>query len=416
MTLLNQSRAVDISLKNAELMIETTQLYYDIALDKLNSRVLTESGSHSIFMEAEAAAKKSKNALLRAIQKVIDFIKSAIAKISKAFSDMKMKKDVEAIKKIQNDPEVKKVKVEIPDFKSHDKDIKEYEDAIKEAEKKAKSGKLTQADIDKMNSAKEKCSGKKKVIIVGAAAGALTLGGLVIASTNTLNKMKSKLSDIESKYDSEVTKKGSALERRVDVLKRRKSNKVAHNINTDENVPLISDEQYNLRSETYSDQYIIDINKIDCERAKAELEVLYGSLWRKCLTKLNQFFSSRKMDKNERYLDSGNMDDFDRYDPTLHAMSMSQSNFEELVKYREEENKSLNKSIVDRADEVRQIRKRDRKAYNDTLDSNERQKKREQNYSDAGEKKRKGEGGKQKRKGGYSSKEDRIWNENAQDD
>lgn len=238
----------------------------------------------------------------------------------------------------------------------------------------------------------------------------------MIASTNTLNKMKSKLSDIESKYDSEEAKKGSALERRVDVLKRRKSNKVAHNVNTDENVPLISEEQYNLRSETYSDQYIIDINKIDCERAKAELEVLYGSLWRKCLTKLNQFFSSRKMDKNERYLDSGNMDDFDRYDPTLHAMSMSQSNFEELVKYREEENKSLNKSIVDRADEIRQIRKRDRKAYNDTLASNERQKKREQNYSDAGEKKRKGEGGKQKRKGGYSSKEDRIWNENAQDD
>ena len=97
MTLLNESRAADISLKNAELMIETAQLYYDTAMDKLNSGVLTESESQSIFMEAEAAAKKSKNALVRAIEKVIDFIKSAIAKISKAFSDMKMKKDIEAI-------------------------------------------------------------------------------------------------------------------------------------------------------------------------------------------------------------------------------------------------------------------------------------------------------------------------------
>ena len=137
MTLLNQSRAADISLKSAELMIETAQLYYDTALDKLNSGVLTESESQSIFMEAEAAAKKSKNALVRAIEKVIDFIKSAIDKISKAFSDMRMKKDIEAIKKIQNDPDVKKVKVEIPDFKSHDKNIKEYEKAIADAEKKA---------------------------------------------------------------------------------------------------------------------------------------------------------------------------------------------------------------------------------------------------------------------------------------
>ena len=85
------------------------------------------------------------------------------------------------------------------------------------------------------------------------------------------------------------------------------------------------------------------------------------------------------------------------------------SDYEELIG-------TISRARSDQIKELLEIRKRDKKAYKDALASQERQEKREQNYSDAGEKKRKGEGGKQKRKGGYSSKEDRIWNENAQDD
>ena len=403
MTLLNESRAADISLKNAELMIETAQLYYDTAMDKLNSGVLTESESQSIFMEAEAAAKKSKNALIRAIEKVIDFIKSAIAKISKAFSDMKMKKDIEAIKKIQNDPEVKKVKVEIPDFKEHDKNIKEYEDTIKEAEKKAKSGKLTQSDIDKMNSAKEKCSGKKKVIIAGAAASAIALGGLVVASKRTLNEMKNELHDIQSKADDDLNNSKIRVLHRGD---RFRDNTVGDNNTKHPDVfddrgnctRYISDDQKNLRSINSSNKYAIEIYKIRCTQLKAEREVLYGTAWRKCVTTLKQFFT--RSEKTGSY---------DTFSSRKNQMDHDISDYEELIG-------TISRARSDQIKELLEIRKRDKKAYKDALASQERQKKREQNYSDAGEKKRKGEGGKQKRKGGYSSKEDRIWNENAQDD
>lgn len=388
MTLLNQSRAVDISLKNAELMIETTQLYYDIALDKLNSGVLTESESQSIFMEAEAAAKKSKNALVRAIEKVIDFIKSAIAKISKAFSDMKMKKDIEAIKKIQNDPEVKKVKVEIPDFKEHDKNIKEYEDTIKEAERKSKSGKLTQSDIDKMNSAKRKCSDKKKIIIAGAAASAIAIGGLVIASKRTLNEMENELHDIQSKARADADTAYDNRGKRDDRLFKSHLN------------DLISKDQWNLRRDDSFDREEITLNKIQCEKIKAEREVLYGTAWRKCVTKLKQTSVAILGGLNEIG------------DTTIYT----RSEFDEKISAHEDEINSISKSRSERMKDILEVRKTDKKAYKDALASQERQEKREQNYSDAGEKKRKGEGGKQKRKGGYSSKEDRIWNENAQDD
>lgn len=388
MTLLNQSRTVDISLKNAELMIETTQLYYDIALDKLNSGVLTESESQSIFMEAEAATKKSKNALVRAIEKVIDFIKSAIAKISKAFSDMKMKKDIEAIKKIQNDPEVKKVKVEIPDFKEHDKNIKEYEDTIKEAERKSKSGKLTQSDIDKMNSAKRKCSDKKKIIIAGAAASAIAIGGLVIASKRTLNEMENELHDIQSKARADADTAYDNRGKRDDRLFKSHLN------------DLISKDQWNLRRDDSFDREEITLNKIQCEKIKAEREVLYGTAWRKCVTKLKQTSVAILGGLNEIG------------DTTIYT----RSEFDEKISAHEDEINSISKSRSERMKDILEVRKTDKKAYKYALASQERQEKREQNYSDAGEKKRKGEGGKQKRKGGYSSKEDRIWNENAQDD
>lgn len=388
MTLLNQSRTVDISLKNAELMIETTQLYYDIALDKLNSGVLTESESQSIFMEAEAATKKSKNALVRAIEKVIDFIKSAIAKISKAFSDMKMKKDIEAIKKIQNDPEVKKVKVEIPDFKEHDKNIKEYEDTIKDAERKSKSGKLTQSDIDKMNSAKRKCSDKKKIIIAGAAASAIAIGGLVIASKRTLNEMENELHDIQSKARADADTAYDNRGKRDDRLFKSHLN------------DLISKDQWNLRRDDSFDREEITLNKIQCEKIKAEREVLYGTAWRKCVTKLKQTSVAILGGLNEIG------------DTTIYT----RSEFDEKISAHEDEINSISKSRSERMKDILEVRKTDKKAYKYALASQERQEKREHNYSDAGEKKRKGEGGKQKRKGGYSSKEDRIWNENAQDD
>ena len=200
MTLLNESRAVDLQIRWAELALESAQLQYDIAVSESSDGVLTESENEYLFMEAEQAAKKSKNIILRAIEKVIDFIKSVASKIAAAFSEKKVKSDLDEIKKIQNDPNVKSAEVEVPDWKDAEKNVKEYEKAIANAEKKAKAGTLTQADLDKMNDAKEKCKNTKKVVI-GAAAGAVALGGLVLGYKKRTDAYQKDLESFNQEVD-----------------------------------------------------------------------------------------------------------------------------------------------------------------------------------------------------------------------
>lgn len=216
MTLTQESRAVDLQLRWAELALESAQLQYDITASELSSGVLTESEQQDFFMEAEEAAKKSKNVVIRAIQKVIDFIKSIAAKIAAAFSEKKVKADIKAIEEVQNDPEVKNVKVEVPDWKDAENNVKEYEKAVSDAEKKLKAGKITQEDLDKIKDAKEKCNTKKKVI-VGAAATAIALGGTVLAYkkrtdayVDNLNKLKSDAMWGDSKEDADTIDKVDA--------------------------------------------------------------------------------------------------------------------------------------------------------------------------------------------------------------
>ena len=234
MTLLNESRAVDLQIRWAELALESAQLQYDIAVSESSDGVLTESENEALFMEAEAAAQKSKNIIIRAIEKVIDFIKSVASKIAAAFSEKKVKSDLEEIKKIQNDPNVKAAKVEVPDWKDAEKNIDGYEKAIADAEKKAKAGKLTQADIDKMNDAKEKCKTRKKIVI-GAAAGAVALGGAVLTYNKRLenlrNKSKNRISDINKLIndptsqldDADIDALNSEEEKIKDIAKTRQS-------------------------------------------------------------------------------------------------------------------------------------------------------------------------------------------------
>lgn len=203
MTLTQESRAVDLQIRWAELALESAQLQYDITASELSSGVLTESEKQDFFMEAEEAAKKSKSIVIRAIQKVIEFIKSIAAKIAAAFSEKKVKADVKAIEEVQNDPEVKNAKVEVPDWKDAEKNVEEYEKAIDDAEKKAKSGKITQEDLDKIKDAKEKCSIKKKVV-VGAAATALALGGTICARNKLLDMTVDKLNKSRDEYMKEL--------------------------------------------------------------------------------------------------------------------------------------------------------------------------------------------------------------------
>lgn len=296
MTLLNESRAVDLQIRWAELAVESAQLQYDIAVSESSDGVLTESENEYLFMEAEQAAKKSKNIILRAIEKVIDFIKSVASKIAAAFSEKKVKSDLEEIKKIQNDPNVKAAKVEVPDWKDAEKNVANYEKAIANAEKKAKAGKLTQADIDGLNDAKEKCGTSKKVVI-GAVAGALALGGLVIGTKARSDKLVAEVKAVEDdakkqakdgidpnleKYRNRMEKLGKSS----DTLVNNGDEGSEQHIHTLELMRTVNNAKEPLEALDS-----VRIHKINAAAAKSKLDLMYSSIFRRFIT----FISSKKL-------------------------------------------------------------------------------------------------------------------------
>lgn len=263
MTLLNESRAVDLQIRWAELALESAQLQYDIAVSETSDGVLTESENEYLFMEAEQAAQKSKNIILRAIEKVIEFIKSVVSKIAEAFSEKKVNKDLEEVKKIQNDPNVKSAKAEVPDWKEAQKNADDYEKAISKFEKKAKSGKVTQADVDELNAAKEKCNTTKKVVI-GAAAGAVTLGGLLLGYKARTDSCKSNLKKIKDN--------------------------LAHDIMNDKSKGLSDDEvneKYGKLTDAVFDfnksSSMLDMAKIDLMNIRVKIEPMIAGAYRTCV-------------------------------------------------------------------------------------------------------------------------------------
>lgn len=295
MTLLNESRAVDLQIRWAELALESAQLQYDIAVSETSDGVLTESENEALFMEAEAAAQKSKNIIIRAIEKVIDFIKSVASKIAAAFSEKKVKSDLDEIKKIK-DPDLKAAKIEVPDWKDAEKNVANYEKAIANAEKKAKAGKLTQADIDGLNDAKERCGTSKKVVI-GAVAGALALGGLVIGTKARSDKLVAEVKAVEDdakkqakegtdpqleKYRNRMEKLGKSS----DTLVNSGDEGSEQHIRTLENMRKVNNAKEPLEALDS-----VRIHKINAAAAKSKLDLMYSSIFRKFIT----FISSKKL-------------------------------------------------------------------------------------------------------------------------
>lgn len=268
MTLTQESRAVDLQIRWAELALESAQLQYDITASELSSGVLTESEQQDFFMEAEEAAKKSKNVVIRAIQKVIEFIKNIAAKIAAAFSEKKVKADVKAIEEVQNDPEVKNAKVEVPDWKDAENNVREYEKAVDDAEKKLKAGKITQEDLDKIKDAKEKCNTKKK-IVVGAAATAIALGGTVLAYKKRtdyyIKNLEKQFADANENY----------LNASTDDEQEDASNMIRK-------TRIAKDAWSGLKT---SDQ-MVKMSKIDATNARAKLEAIYTAILGACTKKV----------------------------------------------------------------------------------------------------------------------------------
>lgn len=332
MTLLNESRTVGLQLKWTELMIESAQFQYDIAVSKYNSEVLTESKNEYILMEAEDAVNKSKGALRKAIDKVIGFIKSVASKIASAFSRKKVQNDLDEIKSTAtSDPKLNGLKAQIPDYKQRENDIAEYEKAIQTAKTNAKkNGKVSDQDRSKIEECKNKCSAKVPLITVGVVSSAAAIGALLFNANKRTDKLiedaktlrndhEERLFDLQDKMD-DIFRRGDKIQDRLTAdkknlidtktidqeVKKARETELSYNPDysnmrvhvSDSDKEKLKDIGEKSRRAMNAQQKALDKNyvsqlELDLEYKKARQELLYGNAFKMLVTA----FASYKQDK-----------------------------------------------------------------------------------------------------------------------
>lgn len=317
MTLLNESRAVDLQLKWAELMVESAQLQCDIAVSKYNSEVFTESENEYILMEAEDAVNKSKGAIRSAVDKVVGFIKSVASKIASAFSRKKVQNDLDEIKSASaSDPKVNGLKAQIPDYKQREKDIAEYEKAIQTAKMNAKkNGKVSEQDITNMENAKKKCSAKVPLITVGVVSSAAAVGALLLNANKRTDKLLEDTKNLNADYSN---KTADLIDRDDELSKKHKDIMFTRDKLTSRNMDnkdLNSREDAQNRIDRVSSKKLDEINRsqsevrlskleLDLNTYKTKQELMYGNVFRMLVTALADYKTDKASGRKANFLDS----------------------------------------------------------------------------------------------------------------
>ena len=322
MTLLNESRAVDLQLRWTELMIESARLQCDIAVSKYNSEVLTESENEYILMEAEEAVNKSKGALRKAVDKVIGFIKSVASKIASVFSRKKVQNDLDEIKSAAAaDPKINGLKAQIPDYKQRENDIAEYEKAIQTAKTNLKkSGKVSDQDRSKIEECKNKCSAKVPLITVGVVSSAAAIGALLFNANKRTDKLiedsKTIFNDFEGRSfdlldkETEIHRRGDKIRDRLtedkdNLIDKKTLNREIEKYSIrgihigDSDREKLNDIHEKLDRVGIAQKKALDKNylsqlELELEYKKARQELLYGNAFKMLVTA----FASYKQDKN----------------------------------------------------------------------------------------------------------------------
>lgn len=183
-----------------DLQVKWCDLYVESALFDLN-RIYDENAymenAHDldIFTEAaEKAGNKVFTAIKTLFSKLGDYIGGVINKIKTAGIKNKMEK-----MKMCNNNET----IEVEDPGETKKNLSEYRDATKKCREKAMRGeKLTDADKERVESAKKKCkSPVKKIIKIAAVVIGLQIG---VSLTHDLVNLHSDMKDTIKKYDDKI--------------------------------------------------------------------------------------------------------------------------------------------------------------------------------------------------------------------
>lgn len=205
MTLRQAHDVAELELRWANLYAESAMLQYDITCSDVKTAVLTESASaEDAEYIMEGAIGDLASGIVESIKKIFEaigkFLGEIGTKISTLFKKDSVKKQMDAIKDVQNDPEVKKATIEIDDIKDRNAKIDKYDATVARCRKKLLAGKpLTDADREALESSKKDCMSPAKKITIGVSAAAL-LTGAAITAVNT-----KKLSDQYSKLEKDYT-------------------------------------------------------------------------------------------------------------------------------------------------------------------------------------------------------------------
>lgn len=316
MTLLNESRAVDLQLRWTELMIESARFHYDIAVSSYNSEVITESENEYILTEAEDVVNKSKGAIRTAIDKVVGFIKSVASKIASAFSRKKVQNDLDEIKSAAaSDPKVNGLKVQIPDYEQQKKNIAEYEKAIETAKGNAKrNGKISEQDMINVENAKKKCSAKVPLITVGIVSSAATVGALLFNANKRTDKLLEDVKNLGANYsdksvdlmdrDDELSKKRNNIISMRDKLTQRNN---TEDTDAREDAQNRIDRTANKKlDEIKRSQSEVRLSKLelDLDTYKTKQELMYGNVFRMLVTALADYKKDKSSGRKANFLDS----------------------------------------------------------------------------------------------------------------
>lgn len=286
MTLTQESRAVDLQLRWLTLSLESAALQYELAMSKISDDdIVTESENYDIFlMESEEAAQKSKNAILTAIEKVIQFIKNVASKIAAAFSKKKVQSGIDNIKDAASkDPKINNLQVNVPDYKQHEKDIAEYKKAISTARQHIeKTGELTDQDRAEMSKAKAKCSAKVPLIAVGAVSGAIAVGAILNSASKRTDELREDLKKLYTDYSVKAADINDRINDLRNDLHRNKNDTAATNA-VDEKRRSAEDIR-KAQNKIYLDKEELELNT-----TMAKKELLYGNIFKMIVTAVNDF-------------------------------------------------------------------------------------------------------------------------------
>lgn len=187
----------DTIMSKCNAFLEASYNRYNINLKEARLKVLTENGNYDdlVYLENEASEgllARTKKTVEKIIENLKEFFKNIIDAITGFFDDIKVKNTLKKAEKLSKDnPEIRKMTVEVPDIEAIDKVDSEHCDKTKRRLVRAKTSSISGKDIDDMTADEadynKKISKAKKATIVISISAVVSLIGVYLAKVKSAN-------------------------------------------------------------------------------------------------------------------------------------------------------------------------------------------------------------------------------------